>query len=466
MTNNIMLLSDSYKHSHYKQYPKGTSKVFSYFESRDGAKFDETVFFGLQYFLLKYLAGQVVTPEKIGQAQWYVNNHMGAGTFNERGWTHIWNKYGGRLPVRIKAVPEGMSVPVSNVMMTVENTDPECYWLTNFLETLLVNVWYPCTVATQSREMRKVLENYLEKTGSESADFKMHDFGVRGVTSPEQSALGGAAHLVSFKGTDNLPALVFCKNYYNEDMAGFSIPASEHSTITSWGRENEASAMLNMLEQYPTGLVACVSDSYNIWDACRDIWGGKLRDKVMNRDGVLVVRPDSGNPVVTVRHVIETLMSRFPFTVNDKGYKVLDKHVRVIQGDGVDLQSMNDILFALKTYNISADNVAFGSGGGLLQKMNRDTQRFAFKCSEVIVNGHNRDVFKDPITDQGKVSKKGRLKLVQDSFGKLVTVQEDEPGDSLLWTVFNNGKVTHTSTLTDIRERIEFTQGVLQHGLS
>lgn len=440
---NIMLTVDSYKHSHHKQYPPGTEYVRSYYESREGAKFDNTVFFGLQYYIEQYLDGHVVTKEKIDEAEEVVTAHMGHH-FNRAGWEHILNHHKGRLPVEIKAVPEGMLVPTSNVMMTVENTDPQCYWLTNFLETLLVNVWYPNVVATQSYEMRRIVEHYLDLTGDDTADFKVHDFGVRGVSCPEQAAIGGAAHLVNFQGTDNLPAVQLLRKFYGHNMAGFSIPASEHSTITSWGKEHEVDAMRNMLEQYPDGLVACVSDSFNIWTACEKLWGETLKDKVLARDGVLVVRPDSGVPHITVLKVLEILWKQFGGQVNSKGYRVLDPHVRIIQGDGIDLDELKKILFQMSIHQWSADNIAFGSGGGLLQKVNRDTQRNAFKCSQVVVNGEERGVYKDPITDLGKVSKQGRLKLVYDEFGKLSTVPYDAAGIDILQTVFFNGihKVT------------------------
>ncbi|HEY6162703.1 MAG TPA: nicotinamide phosphoribosyltransferase domain-containing protein, partial [Bacteroidia bacterium] len=201
--NNIMLLTDSYKLSHYKQYPQGTSQIYSYFESR-GGKFNEVVFFGLQYLLKSYLKGAVVTPEKVEEAEALYAKHFGSPSlFYKKGWEYILKKHGGKLPVRIKAVAEGTPVSVSNVMMTVENTDPKCFWLTNFLETLLVQVWYPCSVATQSREIKKVLLKYLEQTGDTSlVDFKLHDFGFRGVSSVESASIGGAAHLMNFMGTD------------------------------------------------------------------------------------------------------------------------------------------------------------------------------------------------------------------------------------------------------------------------
>lgn len=449
--NNILLLTDSYKVSHAKQYPTGTTFIYSYFESRGGA-FPDVTFFGLQYFLQQYLSGQVVTREKIEEAAALYNAHFGQEVFYREGWEYILEKYNGRLPVRIKAVAEGTVVPVHNVMMTVENTDPACFWLTNFLETLLVQVWNGCTVATLSRAIRARILSYLSETGDPSLiDFKLHDFGFRGVSSVESASIGGAAHLINFKGTDTIAALTFIQDHYQHNLvAGFSIPAAEHSTITSWGKAHEADAYRNMLTQYAEGLVAVVSDSYDIYNACENIWGGTLREDVLKRKGTLVVRPDSGEPKDVVLRVVEILGDKFGTTTNAKGYKVLHPNVRVIQGDGVDYDSIGEILENLKAHGWSADNVAFGMGGGLLQKLNRDTQKFAFKCSSAIVNGEARDVFKDPVTDSGKRSKRGRLKLVREN-GVLVTRAESDAGADELVTVFENGDVKATFTFDQVR---------------
>lgn len=454
--NNICWLTDSYKVSHFKQYPPGTRRVYSYFESRSGSTYPEVCFFGLRYFLERYLAGEVVTSEKIDDAELLFRQHFGSDVFNRSGWQHILNKHGGRLPIVIKAVPEGTIVPESNVLMTVENTDDEAYWLTNWLETLLVQVWYPSTVATQSRAMKQVLLSSLRETGDPNLiGFKLHDFGFRGVTSPEQAALGGAAHLVNFQGTDTIPGLLLARQFYGCEMAGFSIPAAEHSTITSWGEDRELDAMRNMLTQYPTGLVACVSDSFDIFRACSEYWGRELKETVLARDGVLVVRPDSGDPPTVVVEVLRRLGEAFGTTTNALGFKVLHPKVRVIQGDGIDFAMLGKILSAMKEAGWSADNIAFGSGGGLLQKLNRDTQRFAFKCSSIVAGDRERDVFKRPVTDGGKKSKAGRLKLIRDDDGRVWTVREaDAPNSTcLLQTVFENGRVVREDGFENIRRR-------------
>jgi len=467
MTNldNILLLTDSYKVTHHRQYPPGTRHVYSYFESR-GGRFPETIFFGLQYFLKKYLLGKVVTEEKIRMAESILGRHFaGQELFHKKGWLHIAKKHNGRLPVRIKAVPEGTSVPTGNVLMTVENTDPDCYWLVNYLETLLVQVWYPSTIATHSGFLKKRILRSLQETGSpDELEFKLHDFGFRGVSSVETAALGSAAHLVHFLGTDTLAGLVMADEYYHEPNAGFSIPASEHSTMTSWGKENEGDAMENMLDQFPTGLVAVVSDSFDIYKACRDLWGSRLKEKILARDGALVIRPDSGDPLQVLPKLLDILGEAFGTDINAKGYRVLPSQVRLIQGDGVDADAIDRILDALQKNGWSADNLAFGSGGGLLQKFDRDTSKYAFKCSEVTVESRRVEVFKDPVTDPGKRSKRGRLKLVCNPDKSLETLCHT-PGDDdcraaefrsrpdLLETVFQDGMLKVDHHFDEIRSR-------------
>lgn len=459
----IVLNTDSYKLSHYKQYPKGSQTVYSFFECRKGAAFKEICWFGLQYLLKEHLAGVVVTQEDIEQADQLFRKHFSdPSLFNREGWELIVNEHGGKLPIIIKSVPEGTIVTPGNVLMTVENTDPRLPWLTNYLETLLCQVWYPTTVATQSRAMRKIILSYLEQTGDPKLiDFKLHDFGFRGSTSLESAGIGGAAHLVNFLGTDTVAALIVAQSYYQEEMAGYSIPAAEHSTITSWGEENEALAYANMLEQYPTGLVAVVSDSYDIYLACRELWGGTLREKVLARDGTLVIRPDSGDPPKVVVQVLDILGEQFGFTINDKGYKVLNPKVRVIQGDGIDINMLGEILSFMQIHGWSADNVGFGSGGGLLQKVNRDTLRCAFKCSAIKVDDIWREVMKRPVTDPSKNSKAGRLALVQTDQG-FETISEElclKKGlrDQLV-TVFENGELVGETTFAEIRKRARFDE--------
>jgi nicotinamide phosphoribosyltransferase len=459
---NPILLSDSYKVSHWKQYPHGTEKVYSYFESR-GGRFPKTVFFGLQAILMKYLVKRGPFDEAIAitdlwEAREILKQHM-PGSFNEEGWDHVQRIHRGNFPVVIHAVPEGSVVPTSNVLMTVENTCPKCFWVTNYLETLLSQVWYPMTVATQSYYIRQAILQYLNETSDSrttglDVTFKLHDFGFRGVSSVESAVLGGMAHLVNFQGSDTMAGVWGAKHYYNEPCAGFSIPASEHSTITSWGKDGELAAFGNMLDQYPTGLVACVSDSFNIYAACEKLWGEALRERVLARDGVLVIRPDSGNPSDVVMQCLTILGERFGYDINHKGFRVLNPKVRIIQGDGVDHNTIIAILQRMKEASWAAENIAFGMGGALLQQVDRDTQKCAFKCSWVgFADGSERDVFKQPLTDSGKNSKRGRLALTQIN-GEFATVREDQlRGPNLLQKVFENGTIHLTQTFKEVRER-------------
>jgi nicotinamide phosphoribosyltransferase len=455
-TRNLVLQTDSYKFTHWKQYPPGTQFVYSYLESR-GGMFDQTLFFGLQYYLSEYLTGVVVSEDDVREARGFVDRHISPGVFNLEGWMHIVRKHGGTLPIVIKAVPEGSHVDVLNVLMTIENTDPACYWLPNYLETLLLKVWYPITVGTLSGAIRKVFLAALERSGDPSLiDFKLHDFGYRGVSSEETAAIGAAAHLINFKGTDTVAGIRFLQRYYqSNEMEGFSIPAAEHSTITAWGRENEVRAYDNMLTQFPSGLVAVVSDSYNVYEACEKLWGEMLREKVLQRQGVLVVRPDSGYPRDVVLKVLEILGEKFGHQSNSKGYRVLNPKVRVIQGDGVNYWTIQDTLTAMARSGWSADNITFGMGGALLQQLNRDTQKFAFKTSAVTINGEDRPVYKDPVEGHDKVSKRGRLALRRIN-GKWSTVSvtrgNSDPQD-VLKTIFKDGELLVTQSVAEIRKR-------------
>ncbi|MEO1049850.1 MAG: nicotinate phosphoribosyltransferase [Bacteroidota bacterium] len=464
---NLILLADAYKYSHHKLYYPGTTKVFSYLESR-GGKFDNTVFYGLQYYLKTYLEGQAFTKDDIDEAEEFLKQVFGRDdVFDRSKFEYILEKYDGKLPVRINAVPEGSAIPTENVLMTIENTDPNCFWLTNFLETLLMQIWYPCTVATISREVKKVVTKYYQDTASEASfagiNFVLNDFGFRGVSSVESAGLGGSAHLINFMGSDTLAGSTFARRYYNSDKVfGLSIPATEHSICTLLGQEGEVDIFKHILDTFPSGIIACVSDSYDIFKACESYWGDELKDQILERDGTLVIRPDSGDPVMTLLKVFEILFDRFGFEVNEKGFKVLPPQVKVIQGDGINYDSINQIYAALKENSISAENLALGMGGALLQKLDRDTQKFALKCSYAEINGQGVEVRKSPkeidsdgnVQESFKKSKGGRLKLVNVN-GQYKTVKEEEYPDEkdLLIPVFENGEILTSSSFEEIKER-------------
>jgi Nicotinic acid phosphoribosyltransferase len=451
---NIILTTDSYKPSHFCQMVPGTEYVYSYIEPR-GGKWDEVVFFGLQ-ILLKDLLTKPITQTMIDEADDFLKAH--GLPFHREGWEYILRQHNGYLPILIKAVPEGTVVPNHNILVSVVNTDPKCFWLTSYLETAILRaVWYGSTVATNSRECKKVIWKYLTETSDDpdgQIAFKLHDFGARGVSSAESAAIGGAAHLVNFMGSDTIEGILAARRYYGEQMAGFSIPAAEHSTITSWGRAGEVEAYRNMIRQFskPGSLYAVVSDSYDLWNAVENIWGGELREEVIKNGGTLVVRPDSGDPTTVPVKTAEILAEKFGYTVNSKGYKVLN-HVRVIQGDGINYDTLEVICENMKRAGLSLDNIAFGMGGGLLQGgVHRDTLKFAMKCSAICVNGEWRDVYKDPVTDPGKRSKRGRLALVHRD-GILTTVRaQGHAWEDVLVPVFRNGELLRDWTFKEVRQ--------------
>lgn len=457
---NILLNTDSYKLSHYLQYPPSTKYISSYIESR-GGEFTDVVFFGLQMFIKEYLLIQI-THSMIDEAKEVYSLH--GVPFNETGWRYIVDKHNGRLPLKIDAIPEGTIVPVRNALVQVVNTDPKCAWLTSFVETALLRaVWYPTTVATQSYACKKIIKDYMSNTADDltSLDFKLHDFGARGATSEESAGIGGLAHLLNFKGTDTVSALLNAKKYYGEDMAGFSIPAAEHSTITCWGETQEQDAYRNMIVRFggENKTFAVVSDSYDLYRAIDEIWGQKLRDDVISNGGTVVIRPDSGDPVTVSVNSIEKLMVVFGYSVNDKGYRVLPDFVRVIQGDGISRFSMEAILEKLKSRKISAENISFGMGGELLQKINRDTLRFAMKASAAEIEGIWVDVYKNPITDQSKQSKRGRLAVIFDDNGfKTIRQSELNGRNNLLRTVYKDGDLIVDDSFSVIKERVNNAQ--------
>jgi nicotinamide phosphoribosyltransferase len=455
MYRNLILNTDSYKASHYLQYPPQTSHLSSYIESR-GGEYEQLVFFGLQAFLKEYLC-HPITMEDIDQAEEVLIAH--GLPFNREGWQYIVEQHNGYFPLLIEAIPEGTVLSTKNVLVQVVNTDPKCFWLTSYIETALLRaIWYPTTVATVSWHIKQIIAQALAKTADnlDSLPFKLHDFGARGASSYETSALGDAAHLVNFLGTDTLAGIMVARNYYHESMAGFSIPAAEHSTITSWGQEGEAKAYENMLQfAGKDKLVAVVSDSYNLWHAIEHIWGEQLKEKVINNGGTVVIRPDSGNPVEVVCQTIEILMAKFGYTTNSKGYRLLPTYLRVIQGDGISLSSIRLILEIMDKKGLSAENIAFGMGGALLQKVHRDTLQFAMKASAIQINNIWHDVFKDPITDTGKISKKGRLALIKDTNNNYQSIRKEELGNkqNLLRDVFKNGKLLIDDNFALIRQR-------------
>lgn len=458
MTDNLILATDSYKQSHFLQYPPEARAISAYVEARPNDFADELLFFGLQPFLLERL-GKPIAQADIDEAEAICTAH--GVPFNRAGWHIVLDDHGGFLPLEIRSLPEGMIVPTGVPLIEVETTDPRLPWLATFIETALLRaVWYPTTVATLSRQCRLIIAAGLEQSSDDPAGqlpFKLHDFGARGVSSGESAGLGGMAHLVNFMGTDTMEALVAARRFYGAKMAGFSIPAAEHSTMTSWGRARETAAYENMLDAFEGEgrMVAVVSDSYDLDAALTGIWGGTLRDKVLGRKGTLVVRPDSGDPVETPLRAVKVLWEAFGGTINAKGYRVLDPHVRVIQGDGMTPATIARLVERMIAEGFAIDNIAFGMGGGLLQQVNRDTLRFAMKANAMRDDkGVWHDVSKAPLTDPGKASKAGRQAVVREA-GRLVARRRDAiaDGEDLLVPVWRNGDLLVRHSFDDVRAR-------------
>jgi nicotinamide phosphoribosyltransferase len=460
MTCNWLFDTDSYKASHHEQYPPGSTFMFSYFESR-GGKFPKTVFFGMQYLLKKYLTVRIGAGAVETAAAFFAKH---GEPFNRDGFMHIVKDHYGALPVRIRAVPEGSVVPAHNVLFTVESTCAKCFWIVSYVETMLVRLWYPTTVATLSHRCKSIISDWLKKTADDESGlpFKLHDFGSRGVSSQESAAIGGAAHLLNFMGSDTVVGALMAEEFYGTEagIAAYSIPAAEHSTITAWGREREVEAYRNMLRLFakPGSIVAVVSDSYDLQNAVENLWGVELKQAVIDSGATVVIRPDSGVPWEVVVDTLQRLDTFFGSKTNMRGYRVLN-HVRVIQGDGINDESIGRILYDAAQAGYSADNIAFGMGGGLLQQCNRDTNKFAFKCSAIQIDGEVRPVFKAPKGDEDKRSKRGLVDLVGNSpyDGGYQTVAYDrEEGPSrhsALVTVFEDGEIRQTWTFDECRAR-------------
>jgi nicotinamide phosphoribosyltransferase len=452
-TDNICIMSDGYKWSHAYQYPGGTEYVYSYIESRGGI-WDRICYFGLQMFRDRILTNPVthaMVDEAVAMSPLY------GVPFFEEGWRLLVDKHGGRLPVEIRAIDEGMVVPTGTPLVTIVNTDPEFFWLTSFLETALLRaIWYPTTVATNSYMCRQMIMDGLVESSDDpqgQIPFKLHDFGARGVSSGESAAIGGIAHLVNFRGTDTLEALVAGRRFYADEMPGNSISAMEHSTVTSFGRSHEAQAYRNMMTKLGGRgvMISAVSDSYDIYNAVSNIWGVELKQEVLDSGTVVVVRPDSGDPTMVPVEILQRLDAAFGHTVNSKGFRVLNPAVRIIQGDGITHKTLLILIRNVLAAGYSLDNIAFGMGGGLLQIVNRDDLKFAMKCCAARINGEWIDVYKDPVGDHSKRSKRGRLSVVRID-GQIVTVAYGAEGD-LLKRRFLDGLAVGSTTLAEVRDR-------------
>jgi nicotinamide phosphoribosyltransferase len=462
--NNIIFTLDSYKQLHDVMYWDGTEFVYSYLEARTGSEYEYSVFFGLQYFLKEWLEGVRVTKQMVDEAEPCFKEHFkySGDVWSRAKWDYIIEQHGGKLPLSIKAVPEGTKVSIGNILMSIVNTDPKCFWLTNALETLLQHVWYQTAVCSRSHRVvnfiREAFKTSVDDDQQWLADYYLHDFGGRAVSCPEQAGLGGMSHLVNSKGTDTDMSIPFAVNYYDAKIEGlcYSVPASEHSIATSLGKDREFDVTRRLIQKFPKGILSVVSDSYDIENAV-NVYCSELSEDITNRDGKFVIRPDSprflGDTAANqVLWIANKLAKTFGFTKNSKGYKVLHPKVGIIYGDGLSESDIIEAVNALLAAGYAASTCVYGQGGGLLQKLNRDNPfRMAFKSSAQCRDGVWYDIFKEP-KDVSKASKRGQLKLVKKAEG-FRTVQIQESGKDEMVEVFNNGVITKTWTFDEVRER-------------
>lgn len=451
MIHDLILDIDAYKASHFLQYPPDTQGLFSYFESRGSDLSNRTVFFGLQYILSQ------IKPITLADVVYARDFFSSVGvTFPYDGWKYIAEAYGGYPPVEIRAVREGSIVPTHNVLWTIENTDRKVPWITNWMETMLVRNWYPITVATISYLVRRDLEGFLERSSDnpeQNIAYGLNDFGSRGVSSSESAVIGGMAHLLVFRGSDTCIAMQGARESYQREISPASINAAEHSTVIAWGEEHEIDAYRHILRQFAkNGIVAVVSDSYDLYNAVQHIWGETLHDEVIDSGATVVIRPDSGDPLVVVPDVLNMLADKFGTYTNSKGYRVL-KNVKVIQGDGVNPKSIHAIMEKVLENGFSAENVVFGMGGALLQDVTRDTFNFGCKLSAVLRDGKWLPVSKHPTGSAMKKSKAGRLDLdYVDGEYKTVVVPaySQKSPNSAMGVVYRNGTIVRNATFAEV----------------
>lgn len=473
---------DFYKADHRSQYPKNTTKVYANLTARISRMLgvERVVVFGVQYFATEFLVNRFEQsffnqPKEAAVAAYKrrMDTSLGLGAINV---DHIAALHDlGYLPIRLKALPEGTLAPLKVPVLTITNTLPDFAWVTNFLETLLSDcLWHPITVATIAFEYRKVLEAYAAKT-SDMADFvkwQGHDFSMRGQTHPDAAAAAGGAHLLSFTGTDTIPAIDWLEAYYganaDTELIGGSVPATEHAVMCLGGKETEFDTYKRLItEVYPNGIVSIVSDTWNFWEVLETTVRG-LKDVIMARDGKVVIRPDSGDPETIIcgdktaapgtpeyKGAIEILWEIFGGRTNSKGYRQLDSHIGLIYGDSITLERCKSICARLESMGFASTNMVFGIGSYTYQYVTRDTFGFAMKATYGEVDGQPKEIFKDPLTDGGvKKSAKGLLRVNDDlTLSECVTLSEEQEG--LLQVVFENGLRTNQTTLAEIRAKID-----------
>lgn len=461
---NPLLQTDVYKMGHMEQYAPGVNKVYSYLTARSSKNFPQVVFFGLQYYLMRYLK-QPLTREM--GLEFLDTAKCILGRVSPDVHTKIMALCDlGYFPLEIKAVPEGTKLPVRNVLMTITNTLPQFAWVVGFVESLLLKVWYPCTVATHSNKYREFIQEMYNKNSpqNETVDFAVHDFGYRGDSSEEGAGISGMAHLINFLGSDTVPAHWYAKTYYwAQEPIMLSVPASEHSVMCSFGRQDELAAFEHMLDTYPSGIVSIVSDTFNVYRVLTE-FVDKLKPRILARDGKVVFRPDSGNPEYIIcgnpdadpgslewKGAIRILDEQFGSTRPPWKNKVLNPKVGLIYGDGMYFERYKRTIERLDNMGYAASNLVIGVGG-ILRNHSRDTLGFAIKATYVEVNGVPREIEKDPITDPGKKSAKGLMYLKSWPYETVDQCTPEQERGGMLRTVFRDGQITSFTTFKKIRE--------------
>jgi len=481
------VLCDFYKLNHRVQYPEGTQLIYSTWTPRASRMKDvnEVVVFGNQAFVQEYLVEffnknffGIPKETMVADYKRIVKNTLGVADSDS---SHLEALHDlGYLPLLVKAVPEGTLLPLRVPALTIQNTNPRFFWLTNYIETLIsCELWPAYTAATIAHEYRKILDSWAFKTAGNTdfVPFQGHDFSMRGMMGLKASIKTGMGHLLSFVGTDTVPAILGAEYYYGanveKELVGTSIPATEHSIQCSYGDDMEYLENM-MCRVHPSGFVSIVSDGYDFWDVIGRVIPA-LKDKIMARDGKVVIRPDSGDPVKIVcgdpnapkgsleyKGAIEALWDIFGGTNSSLGYKLLDSHIGLIYGDAITLRRAEEICERLEAKGFASINVVFGIGSYTYQYNTRDTLGFAIKSTLCVINGIEKQIFKDPKTDDGvKKSQKGKVHVYKSS-GKIVFSDghdlESELSTDLLQPIFENGKMLNEQTFSQIRERLAATR--------
>jgi nicotinamide phosphoribosyltransferase len=452
---------DSYKFSHPFAYPDGIEAMSSYGESRSHSS-TKVVPFGMQLFIKRYLS-QSITMADVDAAEKFSEGHFGRKLFDRKGWEKVVNVYGGKLPLIIRAMPEGTIMRASLPIYSVTVFDKDLFWMSAGFETMIQRaIWYPTTIATMDKSIKGEIKHFYENTGAEMGllPFSLHDFGGRGVSCAEQAEIGGASHLVNFMGSDTVEGILTANFYYKDPMSAFSVYATEHSIECSFGggREDAKAYIRKQLSNaLPGTIMSIVIDGFDVYREA-ELLCTEFRDDIINSKAKIVFRPDSGDMMEIVPRILKLQEIAFGINLTEKGFKQI-KNVGVIQGDGVDHEAIVKLLTIVVNLGYSADCVIFGSGGALLQKVNRDTLKFAQKASSILINGEWKGIAKDPITDHGKKSKEGLLTVVKSKMtGQMQSARLDNGPlnsefEDLMQLVYYKGKLYNETVLSEVRDR-------------